>query len=88
VTKVSHCVGAAQIATSIEYEPAPTPADLPDDMRPQPGALLRFPSIKAIDAPPQRSFAVDPFCPRLECPYVHAANNCFGADLPRSRRGL
>jgi pimeloyl-ACP methyl ester carboxylesterase len=38
-----------QTASSIEYEPAPTPACLPDDMRPLPGASLRFLSIKAID---------------------------------------
>src|SRR5262245_52780618 len=39
----------AQIAASIEYETAPPPADLPDDMQPLPGASLQFLSIKAID---------------------------------------
>jgi hypothetical protein len=38
-----------QIAASIEYEPLPRPAGLPDDMHPLPGASLRFLSIKAID---------------------------------------
>ena len=38
-----------QIAASIEYEPAPPPADLPNDMQPLPGASLRFLSIKTID---------------------------------------
>jgi len=40
---------AAQIAASIEFEPAPRPAGLPDEMRPSPGASLEFLSIKAID---------------------------------------
>jgi len=39
----------AQIAASIEYETAPSPAGLPDDMQALPGASLRFLSIKAID---------------------------------------
>jgi hypothetical protein len=39
----------AQIAASIEYETASTPAGLPDDMQALPGASLRFLSIKAID---------------------------------------
>jgi pimeloyl-ACP methyl ester carboxylesterase len=39
----------AQIAASIAYETIPLPAGLPDDMRPLPGANLRFLSIKAID---------------------------------------
>jgi pimeloyl-ACP methyl ester carboxylesterase len=38
-----------QIAASIEYEPPPRPAGLPDDMQPLPGASLRFLSLKAID---------------------------------------
>jgi pimeloyl-ACP methyl ester carboxylesterase len=39
----------AQFAASIEYETAPAPTGLPDDMQPLPGASLRFLSIKAID---------------------------------------
>src|SRR6266478_8906160 len=39
----------AQIAASIEYETAPSPAGLPDEMHAPPGASLRFLSIKAID---------------------------------------
>ena len=39
----------AQIAASIEYEAARPPDGLPDDMKPLPGASLRFLSIKAID---------------------------------------
>ena len=39
----------AQIAASIEYEAAPPPDGLPDDMQALPGASLRFLSIKAID---------------------------------------
>jgi pimeloyl-ACP methyl ester carboxylesterase len=39
----------AQIVASIEYETAPPPACLPDDMRALPGASLRFLSIKAVD---------------------------------------
>jgi pimeloyl-ACP methyl ester carboxylesterase len=39
----------AQIAAIIEYDAAPPPAGLPDDMQPLPGASLRFLSIKAID---------------------------------------
>ena len=38
-----------QIAASIEYETAPPPAGLPDDMSALPGARLSFLSIKAID---------------------------------------
>jgi pimeloyl-ACP methyl ester carboxylesterase len=38
-----------QTAASIDYEAVPTPADLPDDMQPFPGASLRFLSIKTID---------------------------------------
>jgi pimeloyl-ACP methyl ester carboxylesterase len=41
--------GAAQVAASIEFEPAPRPAGLPDDMRPLAGASLEFLAIKAID---------------------------------------
>ena len=40
---------AAQVAASIEYDAAPRPAGLPDDMQPSPGASLQFLSIKAID---------------------------------------
>jgi alpha-beta hydrolase superfamily lysophospholipase len=39
----------AQMAASIEYEAAPPPDGLPDDMQPLPGASLRSLSIKAID---------------------------------------
>jgi pimeloyl-ACP methyl ester carboxylesterase len=39
----------AQIAASIEYEAAPAPDGLPDDMQPLPGPSLRFLSMKAID---------------------------------------
>jgi alpha-beta hydrolase superfamily lysophospholipase len=42
-------VSMAQTAASIEYEAAPTPADLPDDMQPLAGTSLWFLSIKAID---------------------------------------
>jgi len=38
-----------QIAASIEYETAPPPVGLPDDMRALPRARLSFLSIKAID---------------------------------------
>ena len=38
-----------QIAASIDYETAPPPAGLPEDMRALPGARLSFLSIKAID---------------------------------------
>jgi pimeloyl-ACP methyl ester carboxylesterase len=41
--------GAAQIAASIEFDPAPRPSGLPDDMQPQPGASLQFLAIKTID---------------------------------------
>jgi pimeloyl-ACP methyl ester carboxylesterase len=40
---------AAQIAASIEFDVAPRPAGLPEDMQPLPGASLKFLSIKAID---------------------------------------
>jgi dienelactone hydrolase len=39
----------AQIAASIEYEAAPAPDGLPDDMQALPGASLRFLSIAAIE---------------------------------------
>ena len=39
----------AQIAASIEYEDAPPPGGLPDDMQAPSGSSLRFLSIKAID---------------------------------------
>jgi hypothetical protein len=42
-------VSMAQIAASIEYETAPPPTGLPDDMHALPGASLLFLSIKAID---------------------------------------
>ncbi len=40
---------AAQVAASIEFDAAPRPAGLPDDMQALPGASLQFLSIKAID---------------------------------------
>src|SRR4051812_19037952 len=40
---------AARFAASIESDPDPPPAALPDDMQPLPGASLKFLSIKAID---------------------------------------
>jgi hypothetical protein len=40
---------AAQVAASIEFDAAPRPAGLPDDMQALPGASLKFLSIKAID---------------------------------------
>ena len=40
---------AAQIAASIEFDAAPRPPGLPEDMQPLPGASLKFLSIKAID---------------------------------------
>jgi hypothetical protein len=40
---------AAQVAASIEFDAAPRPAALPDDMQALPGAALKFLSIKAID---------------------------------------
>jgi pimeloyl-ACP methyl ester carboxylesterase len=49
VTFASHPVEAAQVAANIEYQTAPRPDGLPDDMQPLPGASLRFLSIKAID---------------------------------------
>jgi len=49
VTFSSHPVEAAQVAASIEYQTAPRPDGLPEDMQPLPGASLRFLSIKAID---------------------------------------
>jgi hypothetical protein len=42
-------VNMAQIAASIEYEDAPPPGGLPDDMQAPSGSSLRFLSIKAID---------------------------------------
>src|SRR6266851_10214068 len=39
----------AQTAAIIEYDAAPPPAGLPDDLKALPGASLRFLSIKAID---------------------------------------
>jgi pimeloyl-ACP methyl ester carboxylesterase len=41
--------GAAQVAASIEFDAAPRPAGLPEDMQPLPGASLKFLTIKAID---------------------------------------
>lgn len=49
MTFASHPVEAVQIAASIEYQAAPRPDGLSDDMQPLPGASLRFLSIKAID---------------------------------------
>jgi pimeloyl-ACP methyl ester carboxylesterase len=49
MTSISDPNEPAHIAASIEYEPAPPPAGLPDDMHALPGASLRFLSIKAID---------------------------------------
>jgi pimeloyl-ACP methyl ester carboxylesterase len=40
---------AAQVAASIEFDAAPRPAGLPEDMQPLPGASLKFLAIKAID---------------------------------------
>jgi pimeloyl-ACP methyl ester carboxylesterase len=40
---------AAQIAASIEFDAAPRPAGLPEDMQPHPGTSLKFLSIRAID---------------------------------------
>jgi len=40
---------AAQVAASIEFDAAPRPGRLPDDMQALPGASLKFLSIKAID---------------------------------------
>ena len=40
---------AAQVAASIEFDAAPRPAGLPEDMQPLPGAALKFLAIKAID---------------------------------------
>jgi pimeloyl-ACP methyl ester carboxylesterase len=42
-------VEAAQVAASIEFDAAPRPAALPNDMQALPGASLKFLSIKAID---------------------------------------
>ena len=41
--------GAAQVAASIEFDAAPRPPVLPEDMQPLPGASLKFLAIKAID---------------------------------------
>jgi hypothetical protein len=53
VTIIVSCVPlqayAAQIAASIEYDAAPRPAGLPDDMQAEPGASLKFLAIKTID---------------------------------------
>jgi len=40
---------SAQVAASIQFDAAPRPVGLPDDMQPLPGASLQFLSIKAID---------------------------------------
>jgi len=42
-------LGAAQVASTIEFDTAPRPSGLPDDMQPPPGASLKFLLIKAID---------------------------------------
>lgn len=49
LSSVPSPAAAAQIAASVEFESAPRPPGLPDDMQPLPGASLRFLSIKAID---------------------------------------
>jgi pimeloyl-ACP methyl ester carboxylesterase len=53
VAVVASCVllpaMAAQIAATIEFEIAPRPSGLPDDMQALPGSSLQFLSIKAID---------------------------------------
>jgi pimeloyl-ACP methyl ester carboxylesterase len=41
--------GAAQVAASIEFDAAPRPSSLPEDMQPLAGASLKFLAIKAID---------------------------------------
>src|SRR5260370_31863028 len=41
--------GAPQVAASIEFDAAPRPAVLPEDMQPLPGASLKFLALKAID---------------------------------------
>jgi pimeloyl-ACP methyl ester carboxylesterase len=40
---------AAQVAASIEFDTAPRPSSLPEDMQPLPGASLKFLAITAID---------------------------------------
>src|SRR5258708_23475805 len=40
---------AGQVAASVEFDAAPLPAVLPEDMQRLPGASLKFLSIKAID---------------------------------------
>jgi alpha-beta hydrolase superfamily lysophospholipase len=49
VAFASPSASAAQVAASIEFDAAPRPSGLPDDMQPQPGASLKFLAIKAID---------------------------------------
>jgi pimeloyl-ACP methyl ester carboxylesterase len=53
VAVVASCVllpaMAAQIAATIEFDIAPRPSGLPDDMQALPGSSLQFLSIKAID---------------------------------------
>src|SRR6266436_4758441 len=41
--------GAAQVAASLEFDAAPRPPGLPEDMQALPGASLKFLAIKAID---------------------------------------
>jgi pimeloyl-ACP methyl ester carboxylesterase len=41
--------GAAQVAASIQFDTAPRPAGLPEDMQPLPGASLQFLTIKTLD---------------------------------------
>jgi pimeloyl-ACP methyl ester carboxylesterase len=41
--------GAAQVAASIEFDTAPRPSRLPEDMQSLPGASLKFLAIKTID---------------------------------------
>ena len=40
---------AAQVAASIEFDAAPRPSAVPEDMQPLPGASLKFLAIKALD---------------------------------------
>src|SRR5262249_23701274 len=42
-------VRAAQVAATIEFDAAPRPSVVPEDMQPLPGASLKFLAIKALD---------------------------------------
>jgi hypothetical protein len=61
---------AAQIAASIEFDAAPRPPGLPEDMQPLPGASLKFLSIKAIDG-----FGLRPI-PAITPPFGGAEDRC------------